>query len=352
MISEIVLVILEQGETIMARAKASGGASEPDVALTLYDSRNGDLALEVADIATSDLTRPQRSNFFNIYWVKTGSGSFWAGEACHDYTAPCLLFFTPYQAVRLTSKGDGNVHLTALRFHANFLCIETYHHEVGCNGVLFNDPYGVPAIALDERSEKELSDLISRIRGELSAAGLAHHEILLSYVKILLVQATRLKREQHGSGSGKSVARLPPPLPELRDLVEANYRRLHSPVDYAEMLNTTPKTLGRLVKTHLGKTLTELIRERILNHAKWELLHTLRPVKEIAREVGFDDELYFSRLFRKTTGRSPTEFREFETEIRGGSNLSMSSSRPSIPQTASAGQNVPIPANDPRKKGE
>jgi AraC-like DNA-binding protein len=134
--------------------------------------------------------------------------------------------------------------------------------------------------------------------------------------------------------------------------VEANYCRLHSPVDYAEKLHTTPKTLGRLVKTHFGKTLTELIRERILNHAKWELLHTLRPVKEIAREVGYDDELYFSRLFRKATGRSPTEFREFETEIRGGSNLSMSSARASIPPGASAGQNAHIPANHPRKTGE
>jgi AraC family transcriptional activator of pobA len=170
-------------------------------------------------------------------------------------------------------------------------------------------------------------------------------------LKILLVKATRLKREQHGLESDKTVVRLPPPLPELRELVEANYRRLHSPVDYAELLSTSPKTLGRLVKAHFGKTLTELIRERIINHAKWELLHTLRPVKEIAREVGYDDELYFSRLFRKATGRSPTEFREFETEIRRGSNLSMSSSHASIPQSSPSGQNVHIPANGPRKPG-
>ena len=46
-------------------------------------------------------------------------------------------------------------------------------------------------------------------------------------------------------------------------------------------------------------------------------------MKEVAREVGFSDELYFSRMFKKATGYSPTFFREFETEIRGGSNLSM-----------------------------
>jgi AraC-like DNA-binding protein len=86
------------------------------------------------------------------------------------------------------------------------------------------------------------------------------------------------------------------------------------------------------VKTHLGKTLSDLIREKLLTQAKWELLHTLRPVKEIARGIGYDDELYFSRVFKKSSGLSPSEFREFETAIRNGSNLSMSSSDPSIPK--------------------
>ncbi len=134
-------------------------------------------------------------------------------------------------------------------------------------------------------------------------------------------------------------------------MVEANYRRLHAPADYADLLSTTPKALGRLVKQHLGKTLTELVRERVLNHAKWELLHTLRPVKEVAREVGFDDELYFSRLFRKATGTSPTAFRAFETEVRGGSNLSMPSARASIPSPGAAGKNANMPASDPPEPG-
>ena len=114
-----------------------------------------------------------------------------------------------------------------------------------------------------------------------------------------------------------------PVLAALRDLIEQNYRTLHSPADYAERLHVTPKTLGRIVREHLGTTPTDLIRNRILTHAKWQLLHTLKPVKEVAREVGFSDELYFSRLFKKATGCSPTFFREYETEIRGGSNLSM-----------------------------
>lgn len=325
------------------------GDSTPEVAQTLYDPRSGGLALEVAEADVAALGRPHRTNCFTVYWVRAGSGSFWSDDACHPFAAPCLLFFVPYQAVRFVP--DAKLLVTAVRFHANFLCIETYHHEVGCNGVLFNDPYGIPIVALDDAAEREVNEFVTRIRGELAGTGLAHTEILLSYLKILLVRATRLKRDQQGSACITAGGRLPPPLPELRELVEKHYRRLHAPADYADLLNTTPKALGRLVKTHLGKTLTELIQERVLNHAKWELLHTLRPVKEIAREVGYDDELYFSRLFKKATGHAPTEFRTYETEIRGGSNLSMPSARPSIPPSPPAGQNANTPASEPPKPG-
>lgn len=333
----------------MSRPDSPSEDPPPAVAQTLYDPRHGGLALEVAESDPETFTRPHRTNCFALYWVRAGSGSFWADDARHLFAAPCILFFSPYQAVRLAPESE--LRVTVVRFHANFLCVETVHHEVGCNGVLFNDPYGIPSVALDEAAGREVADLVARIRDELAGTGLAHAEMLVSYLKILLVRATRLKREQQGSACGTADGRLPSPVPELRELVETHYRRLHSPADYADLLNTTPKALGRLVKIHLGKTLTELVQERVLNHAKWELLHTLRPVKEIAREVGYDDELYFSRLFKKATGQAPTEFRTFETEIRGGSNLSMSSARPSIPPGPSAGQNASTPASDPRKPG-
>lgn len=119
-------------------------------------------------------------------------------------------------------------------------------------------------------------------------------------------------------------------------MIEDHYPSWHSPAEYADALHLTPKTLGRIVREHLGTTPTDLIRSRILTHAKWELLHTLKPVKEVARELGFGDELYFSRLFKKATGYSPTYFREFKTEIRGGSNLSMASGHSPILRTAAA----------------
>jgi AraC family transcriptional regulator, transcriptional activator of pobA len=233
-----------------------------------------------------------------------------------------------------------------IEFHANFLCVETFHAEVGCSGTLFNDPYGVPVLPLDERALAEVSDLFERIRRELAERGLAHTEAALAYLKVLLILATRCKTTGLAT-CAKSSAMHHPVMGQLAHLIEQHYRAWHSPAQYADALHMTAKTLGRVVREQLGTTPTDLIRRRVLTHAKWQLLHTLRPVKEIAREVGFVDELYFSRLFKKATGVSPTYFREFETSIRGGSNLSMTSGPPSILRTGSAVDNSVIKADGP-----
>ena len=109
----------------------------------------------------------------------------------------------------------------------------------------------------------------------------------------------------------------------MQESIETHFRLRHAPADYAKLLSIAPKSLARLVKTHLRKTLTALIRERIVKQAKWELLHTVKPIKQIAMDLGFDDIFYFSRLFKRVTGCSPTFFRDYETEIRSGRNLSM-----------------------------
>ncbi len=91
----------------------SGGVTPPEVAQTLYDPRNGGLALEVAEPDVGTLARPHRTNCFTIYWVQAGGGSFWADDACHPFAAPCLLFFVPYQAVRLVP--DAGLLVTTVR---------------------------------------------------------------------------------------------------------------------------------------------------------------------------------------------------------------------------------------------
>lgn len=114
---------------------------------------------------------------------------------------------------------------------------------------------------------------LDEIRRELTERGLAHSELLLSYLKIFLIGATRLKRQQQGIES-TSPLRLPEVLTNLKRLVEQHFRAHHAPADYAAMLRMAPRSLARLVNMHMNKTLTGLIRERLVRQAKWELLHT------------------------------------------------------------------------------
>ncbi len=297
----------------------------------LYDPRRGDQAIRTQSLHLDGKpSDPARTNYFSVYFLESGSGTIWADASHFPFGPDSLLFFVPYQHIRFLPEGP--VQAEVIQFHANFLCVETFHAEVGCSGILFNDPYGVPMVRLDHRAKSEVAGLVDRIRREQSERELAFGEVMLAYLKILLIIAARIKTPSSEECPPGAHALRHPVLVQLRDLIEQNFHTLHAPAEYAERLHLTPKTLGRIVREHLGTTPTDLIRNRILIHAKWQLLHTLKPVKEIAREVGFSDELYFSRLFKKATGYSPTFFREFETAIRGGSNLSMFSAHAPILQ--------------------
>jgi AraC-like DNA-binding protein len=297
--------------------------AKSNVTKDLYDPRSGGQAIRIESLRLGGKPcEPARTNYFSVYLIEAGSGTFWADALQFSFGPRALLFFVPYQHIRLAP--DSSVHGEVVQFHANFLCVETFHAEVGCSGVLFNDPYGIPVVVLDDQAMSSVKNLIDRIRQEHDERELAYGEVMLAHLKVLLVLATRLKSPKPAvCGPGTDLRH--PVLAELRDLIEQNFHTLHLPADYAKRLHMT-KTLGRIVREHLKTTPTNLIRNRILIHAKWQLLHTLKPVKEVSRELGFSDELYFSRLFKNATGYSPTFFREFETEIRSGSNLSMFSS--------------------------
>lgn len=288
--------------------------------LQLYDPRNGDLSLRVEPFENGPASTPQRTNYFTVFWVQQGIGEFFADSGQYPFVANSLLFLSPYQSFKFAC--DTGLRGLCLKFHANFLCIETHHEEVGCNGVLFNDSYGTPGVRLDECHVQECAAVLEQMRRELGERGLAHSEVLLSYLKIFLIRVTRLKLRQQELMSAPAV-RLPETLVNLKRLIEENFRTHHAAADYSAMLRITPKSLARLVRLHLSKTFTELIRERIIRQAKWELLHTRKPVKEVAMDLGFADTFYFSRLFKQAAGCSPVFFRNFETEIRGGRNLSM-----------------------------
>ncbi len=133
------------------------------------------------------------------------------------------------------------------------------------------------------------------MRDELIKPGLAQYEMLVAYLKIYLIQALRLKAEQEALSVPTND--LPMPIVDLRGHIERSYRHQHSPADYARLVHLSPKTLGKLVKTHFNTTLSDLIAQRILIEAKRELYLTAKSINVIAHYLGYSDAYYFSRFF-------------------------------------------------------
>ena len=77
----------------------------------------------------------------------------------------------------------------------------------------------------------------------------------------------------------------------------------------AEELHISVATICKTVKRNTGKTVGQLVTEDRVRRAQQYLSSSERPVAEIAEIVGVEDYNYFTRIFRRQTGMTPTQYR-------------------------------------------
>lgn len=277
---------------------------------TLVDPQTGNLAFKLFYFEKNNpFDHVQRLNYYSMIWMESGTGSVQADFSEHKFKENLLFTFSPYQPFILNPNRE--ISGWVINFHPDFFCIHKHHKEVACNGVLFNNIYSPPFVQIDEKIKANFDTLIEQFKTEMQNPALAQYELLISYLKIFLITASRLKSEQltkvHKIAFEKEEPFI---LQNLKNAIELHYRTKHSASEYADILSITPKALTRLTKTHLNKTLTDLITERIIIEAKRELYLTNKTVKEIAFELGYNDEYYFSRFFKKNTEVAPQLYRE------------------------------------------
>jgi len=278
--------------------------------LTLVDPKNGNLAFKIFSYSdNSYFDHVQRNNYYSVIINLTGNGKLKSDFSAYDFFGPVMMCFSPYQPYMIS--GGEELSGVVLNFHPDFFCIHLHQKEVACNGVLFNNIYQPPFIRLTDKDIATFCNLIEQMRAEMQNAALAQYELLVSYLKIFLINGSRLRMDQNQYLQNEvSDLKEPFVLQSLKDAIEENFKSKHSPSDYADLLNISPKALARITRNHFNKTLTNMIAERIVIEAKRELYLTSKPVKSIAYELGFNDEFYFSRFFKNNAEVSPQLYRE------------------------------------------
>ncbi|MCV9386754.1 helix-turn-helix domain-containing protein [Reichenbachiella ulvae] len=281
--------------------------SEPNQ--TLVNPQTGHLAFKIYSIeGNNPFDHLQRLNYFSLIWIQEGSGTAKVDFASYSIEKDTLFSLSPYQPFMLDA--EGGIKALVIHFHPDFFCIHKHQKEVACDGVLFNNIYSPPMVQIDESAKGNLQMIIGQMKEEVQNQALAQYELLVSYLKIFLITASRLKTEQSDEEMSEVEGEQPFVLQKLKDYINEHYKTKHSAGEYADMLAMSPKALAKLTKTHFNKTLSDMIAERIVIEAKRELYLTDKTVKEIAYELGYDDEYYFSRFFKKKAEVSPQLYRE------------------------------------------
>ncbi|HEY4337155.1 MAG TPA: helix-turn-helix domain-containing protein [Puia sp.] len=276
---------------------------------TLINPQTKTLAFSLFVFEDGKCFQPLKNyGYYSLMLVLEGAGTFQADTHEYEFSRHSLLCFSIYQAFMV--RPDAEFSGVLIQFHPDFFCIHKHQEEVACNGVLFNNTYETPMIPLDGSSASALLAIVDSLKLEMQNAAVAQYELLVAYLKIFLIQASRVRLLHRGATEVEGKEQEPFILKTLKDAIEEHFRSKHSPREYASLLNITTRALNRLSKSFFKKTLTGVIAERIMIEAKRELYLTAKSVKLIAYELGFDDEFYFSRFFKNNATVSPQVYRE------------------------------------------
>jgi AraC family transcriptional regulator, arabinose operon regulatory protein len=159
----------------------------------------------------------------------------------------------------------------------------------------------------DAQVRKEIDSLFVDIDDTHRGGKRTSEELAINLLERLLI---RCHEEMPGYQSRPLDARVQ----AACQFIANNLARELSLDDVARQVCLSPSRLAHLFRDQLGVNIVRWREDQRIILAKHMLQSTTTPVSAIAGRVGYDDQLYFSRVFRKRVGVSPTEFRSSSEE--------------------------------------
>lgn len=248
----------------------------------------------------------QLTDFIKVLFLKAG-GKIIIDFKQHKAGTDTLFFINKSQVYKLTDidKSDG----VLLYYNRDFYCVEIHDNEVSCDGILYNNVYEIPAIALSKTESGRIQNILDDIKKETENEDVANEEMIRILLKQIIIKATRIWKTEHKFHETFKNKELEF-IRKFSQLVELHFKTLHTVADYASLLFVTPKNLNKKVTQFGNQSPNEIIKDRIILEAKRLLAHTVLTIKEIGYSLGYEDDAYFIRLFTKQTGISPQQFRK------------------------------------------
>ncbi len=243
-----------------------------------------------------DLTirRPQGRQDYQLIYIWRGSAEYCIrGELCRLEAGTVLLY----------QPGEPQFYIYREQDHSQ-VC---WMHFSGTLAGPLMERCGLAAQPVLQLGEvPELMNLLHRIIRELQGKNAQYADQVLAY----FIQMTTLigrRRLQLEDGEGYLRAQ------RIRRAVEY----LHAHYDEAMTVETCARLCAlsrhhfiRVFREQTGLSPYAYLTQVRMREAAQLLEDTQIPVSQVARRCGYEDELYFSRLFRKKTGMAPTKYRK------------------------------------------
>ncbi len=250
------------------------------------------------------VSRPHSHDFYLLLYVTEGTGDHTIDFITHAVSPGSFFVMTPGQvhSWNLMEGIDGYV----IFFHPAFYKMQMQESNL-IAFPFFHALNANPCITLDAHQQTVIGFVADQMHTEFTSSPAADLRLLRNYLEILLLKLSanfQIEQQEDFTNSVSFKIR------KLEQLVENHYVKMKEPRQYADLMNLSPSYLNSICKQALGKTLTDIISDRIILEAKRLFSYTDLNVSQVANRLNFTDASYFIRFFKKHTSLTPEQFKE------------------------------------------
>ena len=259
-----------------------------------------------------DSSPPITNDCYTISFKKIVTGNLTYGRTNYDFSNGALFFIAPRQVLQWDESVVFERKGFSINFHEDFLKGTELANQIKKYGFF---SYSVnEALHLSPKEEGQLESIVENIELEyLNNQDPFSKDIIISQLSTILKYANRFYERQFLNRKVYSSALIEKFNHKLEDYFNAGKLQengIPSIERIAKSLSVSQRYLSDTLKKETGKTSTDHLQLFLINEAKNSLLNPVKTISQVAYELGFEYPPYFSRLFKKKEGISPTAYRE------------------------------------------